>query len=186
MNPEVATLIQAVASILSVLVAVTALAIAFRVEARNSVRFQDQQNLTKEIALANIRPVLAAYTLEYINLKGLTLSNCGVGTAVITDVEFSKNGRTVKNVAKLFSFDKPVIWDTYWTFLKAEDYLRAGDKRALVKLSKGNLVKQGFTEEQALHVLESWQEQLDGITLAATYQNILGNEQEAFEHTFSS
>src|SRR4051812_1188981 len=100
---------------LSFIAMITSLIVAYR-----------SHRLTKSVAEAHARPILAIYTSEYENEKGLTLVNVGVGTAIVTRIIMSKGAKEADTVAELFSFDKNFKWDTFWRFQQAKDYLQAG------------------------------------------------------------
>src|SRR5713226_8903242 len=97
--------IRLVAQLSSTLIAVTALIISFRTERRNQKRFERQLELTSKIATANVKPLLAISWDAYENDKGLSLVNHGVGTAVITDIKFSKGSKQSKDLSELVKFE---------------------------------------------------------------------------------
>ena len=76
----------AVAPLLSTITAVAALFISFRTERRVQGRFQQQLDLSRRIAEANIRPLLALTISAYVDHKAIELTNHGAGTAVIRKI----------------------------------------------------------------------------------------------------
>lgn len=132
--------IQGVASIASVVVAVVALCVAFRVERRNQRRFEEQLKQSREIAIANLTPLLTIQSQVYVNRKGVTLANRGVGTAVITNITFEKEGRTSRCLVELFDLGSDFLWDTFWTFSGDRYYLPADKTYQLVELRADSLV----------------------------------------------
>jgi hypothetical protein len=142
--------------------------------------------LTKSIAEAQAKPILTIYTSEYLNEKGLRIENVGVGTAVITQIKIAKGNIQRNTVAELFQFDQSLKWDTFWRFQQTTDYLKAGERRILARLTAENLVRQGFGESEALAILKSWQSQLEGITIEIDYEDVFGNRQRPYKRTFKS
>lgn len=89
--------IQANSGSLSALVALAALVvtlvIAFRVERRSQARFEEQLRQSRELAQAGVRPFVTISSQVYEDLKSVRLINRGIGTAVVTKVEFSRGRR---------------------------------------------------------------------------------------------
>lgn len=182
---ETPSIIQTVASIVAIIVGITGVILALRAEYRNNKRFETQFKLQTETAKASVKPILATYTSEFADVKAVTLYNFGSGIAVITGIAFSKEGKAVNNLANLFELGK-VSWDMHWTFAKVKAYLKAGEKIILVKLAAESLIKQGYSREEAFKILERWQEQLNGIEVKITYEDILGNIQPDYKMTYKS
>ena len=67
--------IQAIASVFSVLVAVGAMIIALIANRRTTKQFVDSQKLAERIGIANIKPMVSTYTLEYKDNVGIILTN---------------------------------------------------------------------------------------------------------------
>ena len=178
-------LIQTIVGVASVVVAGAALYVAFRIERRNQLRFDDQLQQSREIAIANIKPLLTIHSQIYVNRKGISLVNRGVGTAVITDIEFEKQGRTTRNIVELFDLGSDVLWDTFWKFSGEEYFLSADGKYQLVELTAENLVVQGRTNEKALELLAKWQEQKSGISVRIKYSDLLGNASDPYLTTLN-
>ena len=178
-------IIQIVASILVAVAAVAALYLSYRNEKRNQDRFADQLKLSQEIASANIRPLLTIHSQIYVNDIGISLINKGIGTAVITDIEFEKDGRTTKSIVDFFDLGSDIMWDTFWKFSEKKSYLSAGKKRQLVELTVGNLKTQGWPEEKAIELLSRWQEQKRGIKIRIEYSDVLGNSIEPYCDTLN-
>lgn len=134
--------------------------------------------LSKSIARAQSKPVLAIYTSEYINYKAVSLRNVGNGTAWINSFKINRGSDEVDCLVELFNFKskREVIWDNYWIFTKPPDYLQAGEYRMLVELSEKHLVKQKFKESEALNILKEWQKQLDEIEIKIHYSDITGED----------
>lgn len=160
--------IEIVISIASVLVAVAAIIVAILAKAQAA-----------KIAAANLRPVLGIDEYHYTNLKSVKVSNYGGGTAVITSISFSKEGKTEKrDLVHLFDLKKDVMWDEYRQFPDGVFYLREGQQFTLVELSKSNLVQQGFSENDASSILDDLDGQFWGIQVSITYEDLLGNKKD--------
>ena len=175
--------VQVVAGVMSTLVAVVALYLAFRNEKRNQLRFEEQLKLSQEIAIANVKPLLTIHSQVYVDNKGISLFNGGIGTAVITDIEFEKDGRTTQNLVELFNLGSDFYWDTFWKFSGRKYYLRAGRSYQLVKLTLKKLEDQGFPQDKALRLLSKWQEQKSGINVRIQYSDVFGNPTEPYTDT---
>lgn len=187
MSQGFATTVQAIGGVLSALAALSAVLVALHVERRARQRFQQQLDRETRIAHANLKPLLAVYPSKFINHKAVRLENYGLGTAVITSISFSENGRVVqhRNLAKLFSLPHSPVWDYFWTFREKVYYVRSGEKIIMVELTMKNLLGQGFDESTALSILKNWQEQLNKITIDISYEDILGNPQEPYKVTLT-
>ena len=183
MSIEWVSIIQAITSVLAVAVALLAVIIAIRAEVRANKRFDAQIALQRKVAAANVRPILAIFTSEFVDNKGIVLSNAGIGTAVITSIVFIKGNQEVQSMPLLFNLPANVLWDNYWTFSSQKHYLIAGKSIDLIRLSASNLSRQGFSETEIANILNAWQEQVSGITIKITYEDVLGNKQENYERT---
>lgn len=178
-------IIQIIANIASVIVAVGALIVAFCIERRNQLRFNDQLKQSREIAIANMKPLLTIHPKSYIDHKGIALANRGVGTAVITDIEFEKDGCTTRSLVELFDLGPGFMWDTFWKFSSDKYYLPANEKYQLVKLTTERLVAQGLSDKSALELLVKWQEQKSGIKVRVEYTDLLGNALDPYLTTLT-
>lgn len=168
--------IQTVVSVTSIVVAILAVVIAIRVEKRTAHRFTAEQALTQRLAIANIKPILSVTITQFEDLRGVNLWNHGTGTAVINAVAFSRNGQPVRNLVKLFEFQHRVVWDDFWAFGTGVYYVRPGEKITVVKLSLGKFLTPQYGPAIAAEILESFKNQLPGITLSFSYQDVLGSE----------
>ena len=157
--------------------------LAFRNEKRNQERFDDQLKQSQEVACANLKPLLTIHTQTYVDSKGVSLINGGIGTAVITDIKFEKGKSTTNSLVDLFDLDNDFNWDTYWRFSGNNYYLRAGDKYQLVKLTIRNLIDQGWSNNESKEILLRWQDQKTGVRICVKYSDILGNTMETYCQT---
>lgn len=178
---NLATMIAAATNVLSILTAILALVIAIRAERRSAARFNLQIELQRRTATASLRPILAIFTAEFDNNKGIVLSNAGAGTAIITDIVFRRGPTSTKTLRELFNLPDSPSWDNYWSFSERRHYLRAGKSIDLVRLTLRGLTDSGLTETEASYVLRAWQDQLAGIEVSIAYEDILGNAQEGYQ-----
>ena len=169
--------IQTSISILSLTVAIIAIVVAFRVENRNQKRFDQGISESKKIAEANVKPLLAIYTIGYETFRGMRLANQGQGTAVITNVVLHKNGVEGQNAADLVDLPQSMFWDTYWRFGGTNLYIKAGDERRLLELSQKNLIAQGIDEKEASEILSILKDEMNNIEITIEYEDIIGNKQ---------
>ena len=184
MTQEQAILITSITATISSVAALTAILVAILVEIRTNRRFSERLRREERLALANIKPLLAVYPSKFINHKAVTLHNYGIGTAVLTGISFAKgNNVDSLSLVNLFNFSEKVIWDYCWSFRQRKLYVQPGQDVVLVKLTEENLAGQGFDEATIRKILDSWQEQMDGVTIYITYEDILGNLQEDYETT---
>jgi len=184
MSPQTATVIQAVCAILSGLAAATAIFVAIQVERRTNRRFAKQLELEGALATAHVKPLISVYPSKFIDRKAITLTNAGLGTAIITGVTFSK-GAVVEHQAlcKLFTFSPQVVWDYYWLFTEATYYVQAGQKIVLVDLKEKGLTEDGHAKGAALNILNSLQQQMEGVKIEIEYSDVLGNKQPKYQIT---
>ncbi len=187
MSPEQASAIQAIASILSGAAAIVAIWIAVQVERKTNERFAKQLEREEVLAEATIRPLLSIYASKFLDTKAITLRNYGLGTAIITSVLFTrKDGKEEKMlVTDLFDFPRPITWDYYWRFREKRYYLAAGEKLTLAKLTAKGLAEDGMAQAEITRILESLQQQMDGLKIQLEYQDVLGNQQEPCEVTLT-
>jgi hypothetical protein len=176
-------IVQAISSLLAVLIATIAMVVTIRAENRAAKRFQADIALQERIAKANLRPLLAVFTAEFTDNKGIVLLNAGIGTAVITDIVFSKDSKTARSVSHLFDLPEGIQWDNSWYFRPRKHYLSAGKSIDLVRLTASNLLRQGISETELKRILDAWQDQMPGISVNIKYEDVLGNRQDDYEIT---
>lgn len=140
---------------------------------------------SESIANANIKPLLGSHSIRHLTKREVYLRNFGRGTAIITSISFSKGQKVSNNLARIFDLGS-IIFDDEWTFLTEKTYIAADETKILVQLTKAFLIQQGKSEEEALEILEKWQEQLDGIEIKISYEDILGNKQDDYVRTYHS
>ena len=186
MSQEMATLLQLIGGLLSSAAAMIAIIIAIVVETRTHRRFSNQLEREEKIAVANLKPLLAIHSSNFLDYRAVTLCNYGIGTAVIKKVIFSKNSKqTHRKLIHLFDFskitDKKFHFDWGWDFSESKYYLQAGQSLELFKMSKTFLSSQELGQEDINKVFTRWEEQKDGVNIKIAYEDILGNKQEDYE-----
>ncbi len=176
--------LQIGAPLLSLIVAVVALFITFNTEKRSAERFQKQLSQSNEFAKANIRPLLSLGSSGFTGIKFVGLQNDGLGTAVITKINFIKNEKSALNLADLFEFKTKVIWDNFYVFSNSNFFLRAGEDVTLINLTVDSLKQQGYKDLETAQIMKDFDSQLKSITIQIEYEDLLGNEQEIIDVTF--
>jgi len=184
MIQEQTTVIFSLIATISSIAAFTAILVAILVEIRTNRRFSEGLKREERLALANIKPLLAVYPSKFTSHKAVTLHNYGIGTAVITGISFARGNKVDSlSLVNLFNFSEKIIWDYSWSFRQRRLYVQPGQDVVLVKLTEENLTGQGFDGGTIRKILDACQEQMDGITIYITYEDILGNLQEDYETT---
>jgi hypothetical protein len=184
MSPQTATLIQAICGILSSVASAIAIFVAIQVERRTNRRFAAQLDLEAVLAKAHVKPLISVYPSKFIDRKAITLTNGGLGTAIITGVTYSK-GQVVERQAlyKLFTISPAVVWDYFWVFTEATYYVQAGQKIMLVELKQKGLEEDGLAKAASLDILNSLQQQMEGVKIEIEYSDVLGNKQPSYQIT---
>jgi hypothetical protein len=156
-------------------VALVALYLAFRSERRNQIRFEQQLELSRRIATANVRPLLARTVSGYLDRKALELSNHGAGTAILRKVTFRRGKRSAASVLDLLELEQAVVWDDFTELGSSISYIPAKTSETIVELTQDHLLGQGFSARAAAALLEELEKQLDEVQVTATYNDVLGN-----------
>jgi hypothetical protein len=172
--------LQAAASLLAVLVAAIAILIAIKSEARVAERFEAEMRLQEKIARSSVKPVLAVFT-EFTDNTGVVLLNCGLGTAVIDEIVFTRGDKASTSLPPLFDLPSSLVWDQFWEFRPRKYYLAADKRIDLIRLTASKLRESGFSEEAIADILESWQDQMPGISVRIRYEDVLGNSKDDYE-----
>lgn len=185
-------MMQELSSVASVIVAVFALGIALKVEARNKRRFDEQLKIAQKIAEANLKPFLMLYDLAYKNKKGIRIVNNGQGAAVIKKLVVSNHNKSFKkeiligkydgdtmenNVARLFYFKPPPVWDNHWTFDQNNVCILPSKEMVLAELSFNGLTENGISKQDAVSILESWDKQVRQIEIEVEFEDVFGKKQ---------
>ncbi|MEA2339310.1 MAG: hypothetical protein QOE82_3317 [Thermoanaerobaculia bacterium] len=166
---------QLAAQLTSTAIALVALFIGLRNENRNQIRFRKQLALSKRIADANIRPLLALTISGYTDRKAMELVNHGMGTAVIRNISLSRGDLIASKVPDLLDLGREVVWNDFTELDDVIEYLPSKGVDVLVLLTFDRLTKQGLTETEATAVMEMLESQLDEVKVTVTYDDVLGN-----------
>jgi hypothetical protein len=161
-----------IAQAASTAVAFVAIYLSFRSERRNQIRFQEQLDLSRRIAEANIRPLLSLTAKTYVDRKGLELENLGTGTAVITKLTFQRGKHIASDILDVLDLEVDVEWDD---FTSSISNIPSKTSENLVELSEEKLLEQGISKSKAAALLEKLAGQIDEIKLTVTYEDVLGN-----------
>ena len=177
--------IKTIAPLLSVLLAIGALIVASFVERRNQKRFEEQLRQSRELAQANIKPILTISSENYEHRKSVRLINRGIGPAVITKVAFFRGKEPpTANLVELFHLiDRQFQWETFRRLPPEGLTLPKDEIIDLVRLSKKHLLAQGISEQEAGSILAQWRQQKTSIQVLIEYEDVLGNRQPAYEDT---
>lgn len=163
------------AQLVSTLVGLAALFVSFRNERRNQLRVQQQLEFSKTIAEANVRPLLAITVSGYLDRKALELVNHGSGTAVITNIVFTRGELEAGSVPDVLELSQNVVWNDFTELEDTTEYLPSKASDMLVELTLDHLIGQGFAEDEAAALMEELESQLDEVTVTVTYEDVLGN-----------
>lgn len=198
---------QAIASILSVIIAAVALFTAMRSEQRANKQFEENIRLQKEaderaqrqfeenlrlqkqVIEVNHKPVLDLGFNASWNERGVNLVNVGNGTAVITKMWFRVSGKEGTNLPELITFPPPkmVIYNSTFYFRPHKpNYLPASTtvtlfmvSREMYELARRKIAEIDYDFTQTLEV-----EGLDqtSIDIDDTYiENVLKHVNELFK-----
>jgi hypothetical protein len=163
------------AQLTSTAVALVALFLSFRNERRNQERFRSQLDLSRQVAEANVKPLLATHINGYDDDKGLVLTNHGAGTAVIQRILFRSGKRTASSVADLIELPREIVWNECPDFEDSTVYLAPRTAEVLLAINEQQLTEQGLTETEIRATLDAVEKQLEKISVRITYSDVLGN-----------
>jgi hypothetical protein len=186
-------LVSSITAIASIVIALAALGFTIFSFNRQQTNAHEQQVQAERLAVSGVRPLLRINSQSYVNLKSLSLSNHGLGPAIVKVARFDRASLSpTSNVVDLFdhiltSVQRPqgrLFWETYqdvWSGLA----LPAQDRILLIKESSAHLTGQGMSQGAALDLLQQWQDARIGLKVHIEYNDILGNEMEPLDFTFS-
>jgi hypothetical protein len=156
-----------VSAMLTAITAITAIVLSLY-----SIRLQ------KKTAAANVKPILQIdQVMKGNDSREVHLHNWGVGTAIITSINFrkgNKHGRSLISV--LDRANKKYDWH-YEEFGDDLNYLRGGKKKILLRLRVSDLMSQGLSDTDARRILASAGDQVTGTEVSISYKDVLGNDQ---------
>jgi hypothetical protein len=184
-SPSTLDMIQTVVGALSAFAALAAVIVAVCSERRNQRRFDEQLRESRELAQANVKPLLTVSSQTYEDLKSVRLTNRGIGSAVITKVEFSRGQQRTTDLVDLFQINGEFRWETFRRLPKSRFFVAPNETIDLVKLSARHLHEQGVSEQNAGSILVQWQQQKSGIHVLLEYEDVLGNPQPACEENLN-
>jgi hypothetical protein len=134
---------------------------------------QIQQTNADLIAHANIKPLLNTY-FEWTNdSKSLTLINYGIGSALITSIEFIRTDGKSSSSSLVDLLD---INDgfNYAYFGTSGSYIEPGGKTVLAT----SKYLEGLDSDQREKIFKSWVDQMSNISIRIAYTDILGEKQK--------
>jgi hypothetical protein len=130
----------------------------------------------------NVKPLLDVQIHKYEDSKSVLISNDGIGVAVITSISFSRGSEHRDELKDLIGLPDQV-YDHFYAFRNRKCYIKPNASLNLAELTRVSLEKREFSPEQVEHYLESWNKQINGITIKIAYADMLGNQQESYEIT---
>lgn len=171
---SVTDIIQAIASILAIVISIVSLIISHRGDKK-------AKELEHEIAKANFRPILTIETDDFTNARGVLLANHGTGQAIITQITISKGGDFAENnnlADLMYKNDRSFKFD-YFSFFtpNQKQYIEAGRKLYLVRLTEEGLREQNFDEGQIKQIFDHWYNELSGVQIEIKYQDMISTPQ---------
>ena len=184
-SPSTLDMIQTIVGALSAFAALAAVIVAVCSERRNQRRFDEQLRESRELAQANVKPLLSVSSQTYADLKSVRLINRGIGSAVITKVEFSRGQQRTTDLVDLFQINGEFSWETFRRLPKSRFFVAPNETIDLVKLSAPHLHGQGVSEQETISILAQWQQQKSGIHVRLEYGDVLGNPQPACDETLN-
>lgn len=175
-NTDFTSLLDTIANLLTVVVAVIAIIVTFVLDARTKKR-------EMEVAAAHVKPLLAIETEEFEDHKSVKLVNHGHGTAVMTHILIAKHGKAdpINRLANLMytSRETELMWNQSIYFTPGQtQYLDAGKSLDLVLLTEEFLEGENLSTEEIEQVLADWKKELSGISIEIVYEDVLRNEQK--------
>jgi len=151
-----------VLSILAFVISLNSVFLAWRAETR--AKDADRR------AIQSVRPYVTTGIHLLPDDMSVSLSNYGVGLAIITRVAMRRNdGSPTTSLANLLSSSADCRLGPAIDFVQPQYYLQPGDTLCLARAAAANPKKEAAA-------LMHWQESLRGIAIEVTYHDIVGNE----------
>jgi len=148
-------------SILALVISLNSAFLAWRAERR--AKEADRR------AVESVRPFVTTGVHLLPNDMSVSLSNDGVGLAILTQVALRRNdGNPTTSLANLVPSSTDCRVEQAIDFVQSEYYLRPGDTLPLARAAAANAKKPDAA-------LKHWEESLRGIALEVTYRDIVGN-----------
>lgn len=166
-----------IVNLLSAIAALSAVILAVLSELRAQKRFKQSNDIQEKIAAANVKPLLIIGQHIANYGRKVTLSNDGIGTAVMRNVTFTKENRSGNSLPSILNMGRKFQWDSYREFTTPPTYLRAGDNIELLALSHAALMSQGFNEGEIQEIIKSLDSEIIGTNISIESEDILRNKQ---------
>jgi len=176
---DTTTTIQLGAQVTGTLVALLALFIGLRNEARNQRRFERQISLSEEAARAAARPILAVEREGYENVKALTITNHGPGTAICRSIRFVRGKETTSDLSDLIQLNeaKEIIWNECTEFA-APYYFAGKTSEDAIRITEAQLAGCKIAPKRIPSLLAEIEEQIDEIEIHIEYEDVYGTKFE--------
>jgi len=175
---------SAILNVLSAIAALSAVGLAVASELRAQKRFKQGNEIQERVAAAGIKPLLSINVTVGSNERSVTLSNEGLGTAIITEIVFTKDGRqSNRALPSVLNLNIRFEWDFLREFGERGCYLRAGQSVQLASLSIACLMEQGLPNATVGEILRTVDAQLRGLEISINFEDVLGNRQNPYETT---
>ena len=171
------TTIQLGAQVTSTLVALLALFIGLRNEARNQRRFERQLSLSEQAASAAARPMLAIEREGYEDVKAVTITNHGPGTAVCRVIKFVRGKKETSDLSDLIELNeaKEIIWNECPDF-PTPFYLAGKSSEDAIRITEDRLTACKIGSKRIPDLLADIEAQLDEIEIFVEYEDVFGSK----------
>jgi hypothetical protein len=175
MDSATVELIKLATQVTSSLVAVLALVIALRNEARNQRRFDEQLSQSRKVAQAAARPMLFVEREGYEDEKAITLANYGPGTAIVKKVEFTRGARHAKDIVELLDVEDKadIVWNENTSF-ETPYYMAGKSSEDAFRIQAERLVENKIPAKRVQPLLDEIDNQLDEIEITIEYEDVFG------------
>lgn len=132
------------------------------------------------IAHANLKPLLRAGFYSDDSTKILTLQNLGSGTALITDVQFYRNGNHSREISDIIdSHSAPYF---VFSFGSGRISINSGGRVNLAEIALEDLAQEWYNKSQIDEIMNAWTKSINGTTIEVNYEDTLGEKQTLREY----
>jgi hypothetical protein len=169
--------IQVVAQVTSTLVALLALFIGLRNEARSQSRFELQLLQSREAARAAARPILAIEREGYEDVKAITIANHGPGTAICHVIKFVLRKKEAIDISELIEIKKD--YDIEWneaTIFATPYYFAGKSAEDAFRITADRLRECKIAASDIQALLTDIEKQLDKIEIFIEYEDVFGSK----------
>jgi hypothetical protein len=169
--------IQLAAQVTSTLVALLALFIGLRNEARNQRRFELQLSLSREVARAAAKPLLAIEREGYEDVKAITIANHGPGTAICHVIKFVLGKKKASDISELIKIneDDDIVWNES-TAYATPYYLAGKSSEDAFRITAERLRECKIAPSRIPELLGDIERQLDKIEIFVEYEDVFGSK----------